>query len=133
MKQTTFRPVVAIELNMYNVVDETDEMNSLDLAYIRALGSYKGTVSRSYIVDIGHDGSRYGEVDIAKLHKVLDLARTHKQESILLLDSVRNAMLLYIESGEVVQLGRLNAVSKQDAESSEAWTLVDGTYYKAGA
>jgi hypothetical protein len=133
MRQTTFRPVIILELNMYDAAAESAAIKSLGLDYVPALGSYKGVVSRSYIVDIGYDGDRYGDIEVSKLNKVLDLANKHNQESVLLLDYKRDAMLIYLNNIEqdVVRIGQLRAVSKEVAEASEAWTFVNNTYYMA--
>jgi len=129
MRQSTKRPVVVIELNLYDQDLELGVLYSAGLAFVPALGSYKGMTNRSYVLDIGREGEFYGEIDQSKLNIALDLASKHKQESVLMLDSNRRAQLYYIESQELVDLGQLSAIGKTVADASEAWTLVNGTYY----
>jgi acetyl-CoA carboxylase carboxyltransferase component len=121
--------VIVLELNLYDQDLEIGEMHKLGLAFTPALGSYKGTVSRSYIVDAGMDGNLYGQIDTSKLYKILDLATKHGQESVLILESGRGAKLYYLASQDIVELGQLVAISKAQADATQNWTLVNGTYY----
>lgn len=132
MKQTVFRPVVVLEFNTDQDA-ELAELYTHGLHFEPATGCYKGTQSRCYIVDIGHDGDRYGMVNQETLNKVLGLAEAYSQESVLILDSERNAQLYYLETQQLTDLGKLRAVSRLEALQSDAWTYVNSTYYKAGA
>lgn len=89
-------------------------------------GHYKGTAEQSWLVFLDDDS--YG----AKLDHIIKLARRYGQESILYVDSSRQAELLYVGTDDnklvygqsVGQWKRLNEVANEDSYSE-----IEGAYY----
>jgi hypothetical protein len=90
---------------------------------VQLLGSYKGKKNPSYLIEIESK---------QELRRVLDCAKEANQESVLFLDQDRNATLMFIDMfvGDI-ELGRLVAVSEEEAKKEENWTFnpVTGVYY----
>lgn len=122
--ETNLKPFVMLELNLDRIEDERQILKDHGLVFKACLGSYKGKVSPSYLVVITKDSD---------LNICMNLAKTYNQESILYVTSDRDAGLIYINSDEVESLGKFKRVSKQDAESSDAYTydLSTNQYYMA--
>jgi hypothetical protein len=72
-------------------------------------GSYKGVEEASYVVN--------GDKDT-----ILELAAYFGQESILHLDSSRNATLIFIDNRPQEKLGRLVNCTEEEAKAGDAWT-----------
>lgn len=131
MKTHTKRPVMILELNNATQAADKAALDAAGLHYAQAIGSYKKIESFCYIVDIGHDGDRFGDIDLEKMYKTLDLAARYSQESVLLVDWKRESYLVYLNSEDVVPLGKLEAVSPNEALEADAWTYANNTYYMA--
>lgn len=84
-------------------------LDALGVGYIELLGSYRGVVEKSLLIDSSH--KRVVEI----------LARDYKQESYLLLESDRFASLVFGD-GTTVGLGYLHGVSRSEAMGLEAWS-----------
>lgn len=88
----------------------------------RVLGSYKGAEEQSFVVN----GDR---------RKVLDIAAHFGQESVLHLDTNRQATLYFINQGPGTEtyekLGRLVTCTEEEAKAGDAWTYdrKQGQYY----
>lgn len=93
------------------------EENGIEYADI--FGKYRGCEESSILMSQEH------------LSLAISIARDHKQETILLLDSDRTAELLYVESGEREHIGTLRAVTRDEAETrlSCSYNPVTKTYY----
>lgn len=77
--------------------------------YKQVLGSYKGVQEKSYVVDEDFE------------NVVFKLAKEHNQESVLFLDEVRDAYLVFIKDGRQVKIGKWQAV--QDVKGLDAYTI----------
>lgn len=104
------RPMIIFALNASNDTLVLEAAGFTSKTYKELDGSYKGQTEKSYIVDAEH------------LETVMQLARMHNQESILLLDQDRNASLYYIKSGLNTPIGRLVPTSEAVALSKDAWS-----------
>jgi hypothetical protein len=121
--QKAKRPVVILALNTGSQVDELRILGEAGLKVLRStFGSYKGQKELSYVVDVGHDGAQFGEVDRAKLETAIDVARAFSQESILFLAYDRTASLLYMSDLRAEPLGQFVAVAPRVALAQEAYT-----------
>jgi hypothetical protein len=87
--------------------------------YKQLQGMYKGQGEGSYLVDIDF------------LDTVLRLAKEYNQESILIVDEIRDASLYYIETGSTIRLGKFQQV--KDTKGLDAFTidLSSGLVYAA--
>jgi len=82
----------------------------------QVLGSYKGSLEKSFIVDASED-----------VVKPLQLiASVFKQESILVVDELQNATLLY-GNGKIEKIGTMSQVNSINGLGS--WSLVNGLFY----
>lgn len=90
-------------------------LTSMGLKFSRALGSYKGTCEKSFIVDASED-------IIGKLKVTADW---FKQESILVVqdDAARSASLHFIDTGKVQKIGSIVPLTALEASKEENWTL----------
>jgi len=86
------------------------------LKFSRALGSYKGTTEKSFIVDASEDSS---------LKRVKVLAEMFNQESILIVqdDVSRSAELHFTATGKVQRLGSIVSMTAIEASQEDNWTL----------
>jgi hypothetical protein len=89
------------------------------IAYIEALGCYKGSKEQSL------------KVPMTALSIVQSIASKYNQESILLVDSASQSSLLFA-NGEMIDLGIFSQISEAVALQSEAWTMIDNKFYRAG-
>jgi hypothetical protein len=132
MRQTSFAPVVLLALNLASEAEERRafERAGLSARVLKSVdGCYKGKVERSYVVDVGHDGPRFGELDLSLFRLVLDFAESHDQDSVLFLSYSRRAQLIFCNSRDVQDLGIWTSVPEAKALASEAWTRDGNTYY----
>jgi hypothetical protein len=90
-----------------------------EYGFKRLIGSYNGVLEQSYLVVASEDSA---------LDLVLGLAKNFKQESVLIVDEERKAVLKYIDSNETVHLGQFVSVNAIEVQNFDNWTL-DGTNY----
>jgi hypothetical protein len=110
-------------LNIGSQTDELAILKSSGLKVLRAtIGAYKGQKELSYVIDVGHDGALFGEVDRAKLELAVEVARAYGQESILFLSYDRTSSLMYMDDLRIEPLGQFVAVSPKVALSQDAYT-----------
>ncbi len=86
-------------------------------------GAYKGVKERSILV-IDERPSTDECYDA-----VIRLANLYNQESVLAVDSNRNAHLVFCDGRPPVQLGQFMCVSEEEAKSQDAYTSRGGRYY----
>jgi len=99
----------------------TEALDLLGIEYTEVLGCYKGVVEES----IRLEGNR--GFDLA-----LMLAELNKQESILAVDSLGNAHLVFVESLNEQSIGVWQESSRDEALSLEAYSKIDGKYFVVG-
>lgn len=99
-----------------------DMLVELNFSFNSALGVYKGVAESSFVVLIN---------DSADLETLKNFAfKSFNQESILHQDTNQEAFLIY-QNGTMERLGRLEQISKDEAESLISYTEMDGKYYTA--
>ena len=88
-------------------------------------GSYQGVKEKSFMVELDTEHT----LDFFKA-----MGRWFKQDSILFVNDLNQAVLIFMDNREVVNLGEMKEVSKEVAESSEAFTFIPetNTYLMAG-
>lgn len=92
------RSEVAPDVNVCARITAKRQLDVQGVPYKIVTGCYEGEREESYVV---------AERDAAV---VFSLARSFQQESVLHLDSSRNASLVFLEGGERVELGRWREV-----------------------
>lgn len=85
--------------------------------FSKALGSYKGSLETSFVVDASED----------IVNNLMDIAKTASQESILVVNEDRKATLLYC-NGKSEVLGEM--IHIEPSEAIDSYTLVNGNYFK---
>lgn len=95
------------------------ELQVRGLNFKEVLGSYKGDVEKTFVVNTNEDKA---------LTMVKVLACLYGQESILIVDQERKASLYDCNDGTITKLGRFCAVDALEASKLDNWTL-DGTQY----
>lgn len=99
-----------------------DMLVELNFSFNPALGVYKGVGESSFVVLI-NDG--------ADLETLKNFAfKSFNQESILHQDANQEAFLIY-QNRTMERLGRLEQISKDEAEKLVAYTEMNGKYYTA--
>ena len=86
-----------------------------DINFKRLVGSYNDAMEVSFLVGEKHLGV------------IVKLSRAFLQDSILLLDSSRNAKLLFMDTLEEEELGAFKQVSALYAKSKDSWTYDNRT------
>jgi hypothetical protein len=91
-------------------------LNIHGLKFSRALGSYKGTLEKSFIVDVSEDKN---------LWTLKVIAKDFNQESILIVqdDAARSAELHFTATGKVQRLGSIVPLTALEAAQEDNWTL----------
>ena len=116
--------------NIQQATATRELQNSLDSYFgptfvKRVSGSYKGEEETSFVVNV--QGDR---------RALLDIAAFFGQESVLDLDTSRNASLIFINGEEPgtetrEELGKFTRVDKEEALKQDAWTFdgLSGSYF----
>lgn len=94
----------------------------IGLNFEPALGVYKGSEERSFVVVINNN------TDLETLKSFA--FKNFEQESILYQDSNQEAYLI-TNGGDVIQLGKLTNVPREVATRQDGYTLMNGQYYTA--
>lgn len=119
-------PFVIISFNCISPVYEENILNGWGFTkYKQVNGRYNGNDERSWLVLFN------GPIQLKELFAV---AKQYKQESILVVDSERNAELLYMDDGRREKVGRFKSVKECCAKAGDNYTYCPqlDTYYKAG-
>lgn len=88
-----------------------NDLRAMGINYERMLGVYQGNEETSYLV-----------TDMSAVSIILGIAREFNQDSILLRDNENNASLKFFDGRQILPLGKLNAVSIDEAVKSDAYT-----------
>ena len=91
-------------------------LNNKNYKFNAVMGSYKGSIEHSFIVDASED----------IVGNLKALASYFKQESILVVDEMNKAALHYF-NGKVDQLGEMIQVNS--ISGLDSWTLVNQLFY----
>lgn len=122
MRDVNIKPVIIFALNKATRLDDLKECWSEGLKNIvPLLGVYNNVSENSYLVE-----------DTEKNFKaVYTLAKRYNQESILTLDQDRNAVLEYLDSNLKKPIGKLRAITRDEALTLNAWSYNEytDTYY----
>lgn len=92
-----------------NTIRHTELLKALPGTNKEVVGCYKGKQELSIVTAL-------------PLDKVLSVAKTFGQESILVLESDNTSSLYMVSTGEVKPIGILETLSKQDALKLDAWS-----------
>jgi len=100
------------------------DLARLNLSAKPVVGAYQGTREESFVVAVPDETS---------LVRATALATLFDQEGVLYIDQDRRATLLYLATGERVDLGRFRAITRAEAEHADAYTFdpLTDTYYRA--
>lgn len=117
-----YKPCVIMALNTGDIQKEVNIFNALGLNSKVLEGSYKGQKETSHLIVFNSPN---------QLQDLINLAKTYKQESILIRDSNNAAELFYLKTGVKVPLGHLKLVSKAYALQKDNYThdLSNNTYW----
>lgn len=97
-----------------------DMLSELKMPFKPSEGVYKGMKESSFVVLV-NDG--------AELETLKNFAfKNFNQESVLHQDANQEAFLVF-QDGTIERLGRLEQVSKQEVETLDAYTMMDGKFY----
>jgi|SRR5690554_787961 len=91
-----------------------DMLDMRDLNYKEVVGSYQGTLEKSFMVDL----------DIKHLDFFKSMGRLFNQESILFVDAFNQATLIFMDNRDAIFLGEMKQVTESEAKSSEAYTFI---------
>ena len=94
-------------------------INNMNISFIKAIGSYKGSKETSFIVSSKH------------INIVLDLMNLFSQESILVLDSKGQASLRFADNNVIDLMGRMMQIESN--ELPEAYTIVNNKVFAVKA
>ena len=114
---------VLIALNNDTIAEDKTILRSLGLDFKLVEGVYNGVAENSYRVKFSN---------VEQLADLARIAKTHDQESILIVDQERNAKLVYLDGrvDDRVELGTFQNVSELEAKQATSYTYeVDKGYY----
>jgi len=116
MKNTIFFSVYRNKstdsVNHRKVFRQLNELNP-----VLVLGRYSGVNEKSLMLPIEH------------LSLIEFIAKSYKQESILIVDSNGIGSLKYITTGLVERLGLMKQVDKSEALTQTAYSIINGKYW----
>lgn len=90
-------------------------VNLVDPRFKPVIGSYKGSIERSYLTSVDNQGD------------VIALAKAFKQESILFVVN-NEAFLLMLADNLKIKLG--SALVHVDRPTNDAFTIIDNMFYE---
>lgn len=106
---------IIFSVDQNKLVDFDSYLDSLDIGHKKLIGHYKGQTETSYIIN-SVDMDQPGMVEWFKdQESVLELGPKDKL-------SRRVATLVFIQSGDRLSLGRLQSVTRREAEANGDWT-----------
>ena len=94
--------------------------------YIEVIGSYKGMIEKSFMVDMD---------ELIKVGSLKTLARIFKQDSILFVNSRKKAVLVHTDmTKDSIYLGDMNEVDESIAKTKVSYTYIPSInkYFVAG-
>lgn len=95
-------------------------LTDINLAFAEATGVYKGKTETSFVVVVN------SQDDIENLKSLA--FNSFQQESILVQDSNQEAFLVF-NNNKTLNLGRLEAVTPDQAKKLDSYTILNDTYY----
>ena len=106
-------PCVILALNHKTAKEDIQYLEKEQLRdFTMVKGVYKGQKENAYIIPIYQ----------TNINKLYDIARKHRQESILYIDNTNNAELLYCDESKKIKLGNFVEVPKAEAEKQDCYT-----------
>ena len=115
---------IVLALNTQNCIEAEEQLikDVVNTKLTHCLGSYKGETERSYMIDLPTE---------TETRKLAELAASHNQESILVIDYTGNAYLIYTDGSKKVEgIGRWGEIDRDEQDNLENWTLTEnGTLY----
>ena len=113
-----FNMRIILALNTQDGFKERETIEALGLPFKVCLGSYKGKLERSYMVE-AKTFSQQG--------RVYDLANKHHQESVLTVDRWGKAHLLYLTAGgsRLEPVGDFGEIDRDMQGELDNWTLTE--------
>lgn len=114
---------IGSDIFLHNEMKFILELNKVNFKEVE--GSYQGVKEKSFMVELNTDHT----LDFFKA-----MGRLFQQDSILFVNDLNQAVLVYMDSREVIKLGEMKEVPKEVAEMSEAFTFIPetNTYLMAG-
>lgn len=110
---------IFFELNNKTAAIDIDKIEAFTgLRPAAYTGCYKGIESPSYGLEVMNDND---------INEVISLARLYSQESVLIVDTMNNARLLFCDNNKTIDLGKFQAVD--NIEGLDAYTTIDGRHY----
>ena len=85
-----------------------------NLNYKEVVGSYQGTLEKSFMVDL----------DTKNLDFFKSMGRLFNQDSILFVNDLNQATLIFMDGRESINLGKMKQVTEFEAKSNEAYTFI---------
>lgn len=109
----------------FNSGDQSEDMRRLKdagLKFKAGRGSYKGVSNPSYLVLFK---------DLRDLRAIINLANESKQESILMVDVDRKCELVYLDTGNRLDIGKWTEVERWELDGRDAYSELDGRLFVA--
>lgn len=110
-------------------LDQTAELvyveSTLGCNVKQVVGCYKGNQETSYIVTFSRDDS-IG--NMSKINRLFELCRKNSQESVLMVDSKREARLFFLNINSTQGVGTFQRATPAEAIELGNWTL-DGNQF----
>ena len=85
------------------------------LKFKEVIGSYQGVSEKSFMVDL--DGN-------FNLDDFISMGRLFNQDSILFVNDLNQATLIFMDGRESINLGKMKQVTEFEAKSNEAYTFI---------
>ena len=109
---------IVLALNSQNWSHEEERIKKVvNCKVTHCLGSYKGKTERSYMIDLPTE---------TETRKLAELAASHNQESILIVDYAGNAFLMYTDGSKKVEdIGQWGEIDREYQDGLSNWTLTE--------
>lgn len=99
--------------SMHAVMKHLLDMHNLN--YKEVVGSYQGISEKTFMVDL--DGN-------LNLDHFVAMGRLFNQDSILFVNDLNQATLIFMDNREPINLGEMKQVTELEAKSNEAYTFI---------
>lgn len=127
MKNEKLPTIIMFAMNTGNIASELSTIKKLfpNNGIAPLQGMYMGTREDSWLLVLN-----FGN-EAAELETLLDLAKAHNQESILISDQDRSTKLIYVNSQQSQDIGTLQAATPFEALQNQNYTYAphNNTYY----
>lgn len=98
--------------SMHDTMKSILEMNNLNFKEV--VGSYQGVKEKSFMVDL----------DNVNLDFFKSMGRLFQQDSILFVNDLNEATLIFMDNRDSISLGKMKQVDKVEALNNEAFTWI---------